>query len=83
MEQFPDGGFFKGKNFVFDHRYALTMYISYTPDLLPFSKNFLLLPFYFCVLHNLRHKLLVDPVSSVCGRINANIASFSGFIKLI
>lgn len=22
MEQFPDGGFFKGKNFVFDHRYG-------------------------------------------------------------
>jgi predicted sulfurtransferase len=21
LEQFPDGGFFKGKNFVFDHRY--------------------------------------------------------------
>lgn len=21
MEQFPEGGFFKGKNFVFDHRY--------------------------------------------------------------
>lgn len=23
LEQFPDGGFFKGKNFVFDHRYCL------------------------------------------------------------
>lgn len=23
LEQFPDGGFFKGKNFVFDHRYIL------------------------------------------------------------
>lgn len=22
LEQFPDGGFFKGKNFVFDHRYG-------------------------------------------------------------
>lgn len=21
LDQFPDGGFFKGKNFVFDHRY--------------------------------------------------------------
>jgi predicted sulfurtransferase len=22
LEQFPDGGYFKGKNFVFDHRYV-------------------------------------------------------------
>ena len=28
LEQFPDGGFFKGKNFVFDHRYDVLISIS-------------------------------------------------------
>lgn len=25
LEQFPDGGFFRGKNFVFDHRYGFVV----------------------------------------------------------
>ncbi|KAJ1383511.1 Serine hydrolase FSH [Sesbania bispinosa] len=28
LEQFPDGGFFKGKNFVFDHREDVTLLLS-------------------------------------------------------
>lgn len=42
MEQFPDGGFFKGKNFVFDHRYALYN-CPYSVHLLSSQKKFVVL----------------------------------------
>lgn len=70
MEQYPDGGFFKGKNFVFDHRY-----ISQTSDLLPFSMNFMFpFPIYVAKLdqRKFRQKLTSRFVGCVFGRINAN-----------
>lgn len=57
MEQFPDGGFFKGKNFVFDHRYALynSLYFVHPTSI---QKEFVSLQFiclysYFCGVCNL------------------------------
>lgn len=37
LEQFPDGGFFKGKNFVFDHRCGLSFKTSLHLNLIGFT----------------------------------------------
>lgn len=64
LEQFPDGGFFRGKNFVFDHRYDHCSSMLPSQALVRFLVS--LIHYSYCCDYNLKLILGNISVQNMC-----------------